>query len=143
MKRICLMLLAGLLCAGISAAEEAKTYNYIAADLLKAKLEAKDPLHLLDIQVKEGFCEHHIPGAVATFAYPVQTEEEKARLDQVVTRLQADVAPIVIVCPRGGGGAKRAYDHLLGQGIGKERLFILEKGQEGWPYLELIERTPQ
>jgi thiosulfate/3-mercaptopyruvate sulfurtransferase len=48
---------------------------------------------------------------------------------------------VVIVCPRGGGGAKRAYDHLAGQGVTGGRLFILEQGQQGWPYPELLEQT--
>lgn len=146
MKIIRISLLAILLAmvAGTMAtAEESATYNYINAEVLKAKLQEKQPLTLLDIQVKEGYCDHHLPGAVATYAYPVQTDEEKARLEAVLAQLKASDAPVVIVCPRGGGGAKRAYDHLLTQGIARERLFILEKGQEGWPYPELIEQTPK
>ena len=42
-----------------------------------------------------------------------------------------------IVCPRGAGGAKRAYDYMEEKGIPKARLSILEKGQGGWPYKEL------
>ena len=45
----------------------------------------------------------------------------------------------MIVCPRGAGGAKRTYDHLLQQGIAAERLLILEKGQEGWACAPLTE----
>lgn len=116
-------------------------YNYIAPGDLKTKIEGKAPLHLLDIQVEEGFCEHHLPGAVATYAYPVKTAEERARLDAVLARVEGDSAPIVIVCPRGGGGAERAYDHLSAQGVSRDRLFILEKGQEGWPYPEMIRKT--
>jgi thiosulfate/3-mercaptopyruvate sulfurtransferase len=142
MSRLWLLLLAVLL-AMPAAAEEGGPYNYLKPEALKGKLEAKEPLNLLDIQVKEGYCEHHLPGAVATFAYPVQTGEEKIRLDAVVGQLQANAAPIVIVCPRGGGGAKRAYDHLLTRGLARERLFILEKGQEGWPYPEMIETSPR
>jgi hypothetical protein len=39
---------------------------------------------------------------------------------------------VVIVCPRGAGGARRTYNYLRDKGIAAERLLILEKGQEGW-----------
>jgi len=117
----------------------ADVYRYISAGDLKAKLESGEPPVLIDIQVEPEFALHHIPGALATYAYPVKSGEERARLDLLLPELQASGAPIVIVCPRGAGGAKRAYDHLLAQGVGAERLLILEKGQEGWPYPELTE----
>jgi len=119
------------------AAEEA--YNYISAPSLRAELEAGEPLLLLDIQVEPEFSQHHIPSALATYAYPVKSVEDRGRIDAFLPQLQASGAPVVIVCPRGAGGAKRAYDHLLAKGIGSDRLFILEKGQEGWSYPELTE----
>jgi len=45
-----------------------------------------------------------------------------------------------VVCPRGGGGAKRAYDHLLASGISDERVYILTDGQAKWPYPELLDK---
>jgi thiosulfate/3-mercaptopyruvate sulfurtransferase len=121
-------------------AAEKGSYNYLAAEALKARIESKQALTLLDIQVEQEFGEHHIPGAVPTYAYPVKSDEERARLDGLLPQLQANSDPIVIICPRGEGGAKRSYDHLLGKGIAPERLVILEKGQEGWPYPELTEK---
>jgi len=39
----------------------------------------------------------------------------------------------VIVCPRGGGGADRAYDFYLEKGVKKDNLFTLKGGQYEWP----------
>jgi rhodanese-related sulfurtransferase len=122
-------------------AAEKGSYNYLTAEALKGKIESKEALTLLDIQVEQAFGEHHIPGAVPTYAYPVKSDDEKGRLDALLPQLQANGNPVVIVCPRGEGGAKRSYDHLLGKGIAPERLLILEKGQEGWPYPELTEKS--
>ena len=57
----------------------------------------------------------------------------------MLTKIKADKAPVVIICPRGAGGATRTYDYLLSQGIAAERLLILEKGQEGWACPTLTE----
>lgn len=122
-------------------ATQESLYNFLKAEVLKVKLENREPVNLLDIQVAKEFGEHHIPGAVATYAYPVKTAEELGRLDALLPQLQANAEAIVIVCPRGEGGAKRAYDHLRGRGIAPERLVILEKGQAGWPYPELTEKS--
>lgn len=115
------------------------SYEYITAEKVKHKLEKKEPMHLVDIQVKEDFAKHHLPGAIATYSYPVKSEAEKAKLDAIIEKLQSDDAPVVVVCPRGAGGAKRCHDYLKEKGIVEGRLLILEKGQEGWPYKELVE----
>ena len=117
----------------------ADTYHYISAAALEARLSAKEPIHLVDIQVEEEFAKHHITGATATYAYPVKTEADKAKLQAVLTKIKADSAPVVVICPRGAGGATRTYDYLLSQGIAAERLLILEKGQEGWACPTLTE----
>jgi thiosulfate/3-mercaptopyruvate sulfurtransferase len=121
------------------AAGAADPYNYISAAALEARLTAKEPIHLVDIQVEEEFAKHHITGATATYAYPVKTEAEKAKLQAVLSKIKADQAPVVVICPRGAGGATRTYDYLLSQGIAAERLLILEKGQEGWACPTLTE----
>ena len=121
------------------AADTPAPYNYISAADLEARLTAKEPIHLVDIQVEEEFAKHHITGATATYAYPVKTDAEKAKLQAVLTKIKADKAPVVVICPRGAGGATRTYDYLLSQGIAAERLLILEKGQEGWACKALTE----
>lgn len=113
-------------------------YQYMTPEQVKEKLDKKEPMHLVDIQVQEEFDQHSLPDAIATYSYPVKSEEEKARIDAIIDKLQADQNPVVVVCPRGGGGAERCYNHLKEKGIAEERLFILEKGQQGWPYPEYV-----
>ncbi len=115
----------------------AGSYQYIQPTQLKLKL-AGPPLQLLDIQVEQEFNQQHIQGALATYAYPVKSASDRTKLDATIAQLQQTEDAVVIICPGGGGGAKRAHDYLLEQGIAKERLFILEKGQQGWPYPELL-----
>ena len=118
------VLLAG--CGGTnSSSTEAKAeYQYMTAAEVKEKIENSEEMVLLDIQVEEEWQEHHIAGSLPTHAYPVQSEEDKAKLDAVLSQLEGD-CPIVIVCPRGGGGAERTYNYLKEKGIAEERLFIL------------------
>jgi len=115
-----------------------KSYQYISPAETRTKLVQQQPLTFVDIQVEKEFNQHHLPGALGTYAYPVKSAADQAKLDAVLPQLKSSTAPVVIVCPRGGGGAKRAYDHLQQQGISSERLFILEKGQQGWPYPEQL-----
>lgn len=116
-----------------------KKYNYISPEELKTRLQSGAQQCILDIQVQNEFSEHHIKGAVATYAYPVKSEADRNRIEKEMARLQADEEPIIIVCPRGEGGARRAYDYLLEKGINEDRLYILEKGQGGWPYENLLD----
>jgi len=113
-------------------------YKYVKAEELKEILENESPVHLLDIQVEEEFNKGHIKGSIATYAYPTKTDEERAKLDPALPKLKEDNLQIVIVCPRGGGGAERAVKHMKENGISEDRIFILEKGWEGWPYPEFI-----
>lgn len=113
-------------------------YNYYTADQLKNSLESETPLVLVDIQVEEEFNAHHIKSAVATYAYPVKTDEDKAKFDTVLSTIEATNSKVVIVCPRGAGGAERTYKYMLEKGVDANRLFILENGQEGWAFDELL-----
>ena len=132
------LLLAILIIPGTSSADDSR-YNY-ASDL-ETRLNAKLPSHIVDIQVEEEFAEHHIKGATATYAYPVKSDADRTKLDATVEQIKGNNDPVVIVCPRGAGGAKRTYDYLLQQGISAERLLILEKGQEGWACTPLTESS--
>ena len=139
LRRLFFLLLCTFLPMAALAVDTPTPYNYISATALEARLTAKELIHLVDIQVEEEFAKHHITGATATFAYPVKTETEKAKLQAVLTKLKTDNAPVVVICPRGAGGATRTYDYLLSQGIAAGRLHILEKGQEGWACPTLTE----
>lgn len=114
-------------------------YKYITAADLEARLTANQPTNIVDIQVEEEFSQHHIKGATPTYAYPVKSDSDRAKLDMTIKEIKGNNDPVVIVCPRGAGGAKRTYDYLLEEGISPERLLILEKGQEGWACAPLTE----
>jgi hypothetical protein len=45
---------------------------------------------------------------------------------------------VVVVCPRGKGGAKRAYDYLGKQGVPEAKLYILTGGMAKWPHPEWV-----
>ena len=126
---LAISLLAG--CGG-KVKENAK-YNYITADET-AKLIRSEPskIVLVDIQEKPDFEEEHLIGAISTSAYPVKTDEERARLEALLPEIKPD-QKVIIVCPRGGGGADRAYDFYLSKGLKKDQLVTLKDGQYGWP----------
>ncbi|MDN5377633.1 MAG: hypothetical protein PWQ42_929 [Sulfurospirillum sp.] len=134
MKGILISLLAVLVFVGCGGKVDKKSqYNYISADeTAKIMMENPDKIVLIDIQEKDDFEEEHLKGAIGTYAYPVKTEEEKARIAKHIPDIKPD-QKVVVVCPRGGGGADRAYDFLLQSGIKKENLFTLTDGQYGWP----------
>ena len=132
-------LLVILLIASLSWAGDGK-YNYISAADLEARLTDDKPTNIVDIQVEEEFAQHHIKGAIPTYAYPVKSDTDRAKLDTTVQRLKTNDDPVVVVCPRGAGGATRTYDYLVQQGISAERLAILENGQGGWTCSPLTEK---
>ena len=126
-----------LMLALAATAAWAASYNYVKPDQFKGWLEIGKEVVIVDIQVPEGFAKSHFKDAIETNAYPVKTDEERARLDKTMERINATKAEVVIVCPRGGGGAKNTYDYLKAKGVDEKRLFILEKGMEGWPHPEM------
>jgi rhodanese-related sulfurtransferase len=116
----------------------AQSYNTISPADLKQRLESANKPMLLDIQVEDEFAKHHLPGAVATHAYPAKTDAERSKLKPAISKILASKDDVVIVCPAGGGGARNTYDFLKSQGVPESRMKILEKGQKGWPYKELV-----
>ena len=132
-------LLLGVLLLGSLACATETNYNYISAADLEARLNDHQPTNIVDIQVEEEFASHHIKGAMPTYAYPVKSEADKVKLEAIMEKIRGNADPIVVVCPRGAGGAQRTYDYLLDQGIAADRLLILEKGQGGWTCAPLTE----
>ncbi len=118
-----------------------ESYNYVSQDQVKTWIKTQSPVIIVDIQVKEEFDAHHLKGSLATYAYPAKSDLEKAKLDTAVSQAKDNSHPVVIVCPRGKGGAKRSYDYMAARNVGKDRLLILEKGMTGWPYKEMIEKN--
>lgn len=136
-----LVVLFMMLYLGLASQSVAADYSYINAEEMKGKIEAAGEMIILDIQVEDEFSQHHLPGAVPTYAYPVKTEDERTRIDQIVQLYEQSGNEIVIVCPRGEGGAKRGFDYLVSMDIPVEKISILEKGMAGWPYAELVEKN--
>ena len=123
-----------LLLATMSCAAWGADYQYISTDEMNARLATKSETVIVDICDAEQFAKGHLPGSIETNAYPVKTDEERARLEPAFSTAQQSEADVVIVCPRGGGGAKRTYDRFQAKGIATNRLYILEGGMDGWPH---------
>ncbi len=134
-KLILTLVLVAALCVPVYAGG----YNYVSAEQVKDWMSSGTPVSIVDIQVKEEFDAHHLKGAIATYSYPVKSDTDRAKLDETVAALKEKNTRIVVVCPRGKGGAKRCYDYMASQGIAQDRLLILEKGMAGWPHKELVE----
>jgi hypothetical protein len=61
-----------------------------------------------------------------------------AGISRAISKILSTKEDVVIVCPAGGSGARNTYDFLKAQGVPESRIRILEKGQRGWPYPELV-----
>lgn len=134
MKRIVVAILL-LLCCAVTAM--AAGYTYVEQDQFRQWLEQGKDMAIVDIQVPAEFKQHHFKGSLETGAYPVKSSDDKQKLDAVLPGIAASQADVVVICPRGGGGAKNTYDYLKEKGISEKRLFILREGMQGWPYKEL------
>lgn len=113
-------------------------FNYVKAEEFKQWLDSGKEMVLVDIQVKDEFSAHHFKNSIETNAFPVETEEQRKMIDQAVTAAKAAGTDVVVVCPRGGGGAKRCYSYLKEQGIPEDKLFILDGGVDKWPHKEML-----
>ncbi|MBI9112625.1 rhodanese-like domain-containing protein [Maridesulfovibrio ferrireducens] len=109
-------------------------YNYMNGDSLQNALDQSAAIAIVDIQVADQFKAHHIKGAIQTCAYPVKSSSDKAKLDAPILDLKTGTQPVVVICPRGQGGAERTVDYLNANGIPSYRLFILTDGQDGWKH---------
>jgi len=123
-----------LLAVAMAWADGPVNYNFITAQALHNRIQEKSSPIIVDICPAEQFAQGHIEGSIETNAYPVKTKAEKARLAEVLPSIKASTEQIVIVCPRGAGGAKRTYDFYKASGVDAGRLLILEKGRNGWPF---------
>lgn len=131
MKKLSIAVLTILL---LPAMAFAMGYNYISQDDMRDRLNEKAEMTIVDICPAPQFAKGHLPGSIETNAYPVKTDEERARLEPALQKIKASGEKVVIVCPGGRGGAKRTYDFFEDNGIAEDRLLILEKGMNGWPY---------
>jgi rhodanese-related sulfurtransferase len=130
------LLVSALLLAHASLAGAA---NYITADELKELIQQKKEVVIVDIQPAGEFEQHFLPGSIETNAFPAKSRAEKQFLNKALPDINASAAPVVIVCPRGGSGAKNSYEYLQTQGVPENRLMILKGGIAGWPHQELTQ----
>jgi len=138
MKKLALLLSLVLVCL-FHIGAFAASYNYVNPDDFKQWLESDKPMIIVDIQDKEAFAKQHFAGSIETNAYPVETDAERKSIDPAVEQFKQSNQDVVVVCPRGGGGAKRCYDYMKSQGVPDEKLFILTGGADKWPFKELFE----
>jgi rhodanese-related sulfurtransferase len=122
-----------------AATAQAGDYRYVAPQEMKTWLESGRELLIVDIQPAKDFSRQHFSGAIETNAFPVENAEEQKRLDPAVSAAGGNARDVVVVCPRGKGGAKRTYDYLKARGVAEERLYILTDGMDKWPYQELVQ----
>ena len=133
MRSLLISLMAVFIFLGCGSVEKKAEYNYISAEeTAELMREDASKLVLVDIQEVGDFKKEHLQGAIKTYAYPVKTDEERARLAALLPDISDD-QKVIIICPRGGGGADRAYDFYLKKGVKKQNLFTLTDGQHGWP----------
>ncbi len=133
--------MAFIVLAALNTAALFESFNYVDAVQMRGWLEQKRPILIVDIQVKDEFAAHHLRGSHGTGAYPVKSDEERRSLDGAVNHFKAHPdEDVVVVCPRGKGGAKRAYAYLKKSGVPEENLFILTGGMAKWPYAEWVEK---
>jgi rhodanese-related sulfurtransferase len=119
----------------------AGSYNYVDPANFKKWLKSGKPVQIVDIQVPADFQKHHFKDALETNAYPVKSADDRKKLNKIIPQLADNQNDVVVVCPRGGGGAKNTYDYLKEKGIPEKRIFILEDGMQGWPYQQLTVGT--
>jgi rhodanese-related sulfurtransferase len=108
----------------------------IKPEKMKEVLETDDATdyQIIDIQPEADYEKGHLPNSISVPAYPVDTEDlEKLVVDSADEFKDVD-APIYVVCPGGGGGAKRTISLLIDEGIDESRLYIVENGAKKWPY---------
>ena len=108
--------------------------NYVKPNIFKQWLTSNRSIVIVDIQPAKEFGDHHFKGSIETNAFPSKSAEEKKRLDAVLPKIQSSKGEVVIVCPKGKGGAVNTYEYLQSKGVPDSRLFILEDGIDGWPY---------
>jgi rhodanese-related sulfurtransferase len=110
---------AAALVFGFSAALSAEEAPKIEPEALHERLEAGDPIVVLDVRTREEFAQGHIPGALN-----IPHTELGVRLDEVDS--EALVAVHCMVGPRARLGEKTLAD------AGRKRILHIEGGFRAW-----------
>jgi len=139
MKKFAIMAISLVCLLNVAAIFE--SFNYVAPEQFKQWIESGKPMILVDIQDKPSFAKHHFPGSIETNSFPTESEAERKRLDPAVAAFQKTKHDVVVICPRGGGGAKRTYSYMKSQGVPEGKLFILTGGVDKWPHRAMLEAS--
>ncbi len=130
---VALLLMTLVVAAGVA---QAADYNYISVADFKARMDAGDhengKMAIMTSQTEEEYATGHLKAAFATFARPLESDADYAKLDPFLAKVKDSTEDIVIICPRGKGGATRPFDYFKKNGIAVERMLILEGGQEAF-----------
>jgi rhodanese-related sulfurtransferase len=114
--------------------------NMVKPDIFKQWLESGKKMIIVDIQPAADFEKGHFKGSIETNAYPVKTDADRKKLEGSLSKVKASKEDVVIICPRGGGGAKNTYEYFKSNGVPESRLYILEGGAEKWPHKEMYQK---
>jgi rhodanese-related sulfurtransferase len=136
MKKLSIITLSLICLLNVAAIFE--KFNYLEPDQFKQWLENDKPMIIVDIQDKAAFDAHHFSGSIETNAFPVKTGAEEKQIDPAVVAYKESGNDVVVICPRGGGGAKRCYSYLKSQGVPEEQLTILKGGVDKWPHRDML-----
>lgn len=114
----------------------ARNYNYINVDEFKARMDAGDhesgAMVIVTTQTEQEYASGHIKAAYPTFARPLNSQSDFEKLHPFMELSKDSDSDIVIICPRGRGGAEIPYNYFMEHGIEEKRLLILKDGQEAF-----------
>ena len=112
---------------------EKNGYNYISVQELKARMDAGDhengSLAIMTSQTENEYKTGYIKAAYPTYARPLKTDADYAKLIPFLNKVKDTDEDIVFICPRGKGGAEKPYDYFKSNGFDEKRLIILKGGQ--------------
>ena len=113
-----------------------KGYNYITVQEFKARMDAGEhetgAMLIVTTQTEAEYASGHLKAAYPTYARPLKSESDFEKLNPFLEIIKTNEADIIIICPRGRGGAEIPFDYFKENGIATERMFILEDGQEAF-----------
>jgi rhodanese-related sulfurtransferase len=128
------MFTALLLVFAVSA--HAQGFNYITVEEFKARLDAGDhengKMAIVTTQTQEEYTSGHLKAAYPTFARPLKSDADFAKLHPFMELVKDTDSDIVLICPRGKSGAELPYNYFKENGISEDRMLILRDGQEAF-----------
>lgn len=111
-------------------------YNYITVEEVKNRIDAGDVANgsmvITTSQTEKEYKTGFIKEAHPTFARPLKTDADFAKLEPFYAEVKDADSDIIFICPRGKSGAERPYDYFKKHGVAESRLFVMEGGQEAF-----------